>query len=261
MNSDSKVVLVVGLGEVGKPLLAILSQHYHVIGIDVGHSPEPIEHADVMHVCYPFDVHDFVGETVRYIDRFKPALTIIDSTVAVGTTRKIASYSGADVVHSPVRGKHERMQEELHYYTKFIGALDTTVAWKAARHFELSGFKTKVLSSPEATELGKLAETTYFGVMIAWAQELERYCDRTGTDYNEVVCLYDEVTFFPPAKYFPGAIGGHCVMPNIEILCKIDRSPLLAAIQASNERKIEREAGRQAAEVKKHRPLAATPKH
>jgi UDP-N-acetyl-D-mannosaminuronate dehydrogenase len=246
--SDEKIVLVVGLGEVGKPLLAILSQYHHAIGIDISPSAEQIERADVMHVCYPFEVRDFVGETVRYVARYKPALTIINSTVAVGTTRKVADYTGADVVHSPVRGKHERMQEEMHYYTKFIGALDATAAQKAARHFESSGFKTKVLSSPEATELGKLVETTYFGVMIAWAQEVERYCDRTGTDYNEVISLYDEIDFFPPVRYFPGIIGRHCVMPNIKILTEVDRSLLLTAIHASNEKKIEREARRQGAE-------------
>lgn len=254
--SDKTIVLVVGLGEVGKPLLAILSQHYHAIGMDVTLPSEPIERVDVMHICYPFSIHDFVGETVQYVVRFKPALTIINSTVGVGTTRKIAALSDADVVHSPVRGKHAHMQEEMHYYTKFIGALDPAAAHKAARHFGSSGFRTKILSSPEATELGKLSETTYFGIMIAWAQEVERYCDQVGADYNEVVSLYDEVTFFPPVKYFPGIIGGHCVMPNIEILSKIQRSQLLTAIKASNEEKIEREARRQ---VTGH-TLAATTK-
>lgn len=240
MNGKT-IVLVVGLGEVGKPLLSILSEHFHATGIDVAYQAEPIERADVMHVCYPFDIH-FVGQTVRYITKFKPALTIINSTVGVGTTRDISALSGADVVHSPVRGKHEHMKEEMHRYTKFIGALNSTAAQRAARHFESCGFKIRVLSSPEATELGKLAETTYFGVMIAWAQELERYCDWAGTDYSEVISLYDEVNFFPPVKYFPGVIGGHCVMPNIEILREINHSQLLAAIQDSNEKKIQREA-------------------
>lgn len=246
--NENKIVLVVGLGEVGKPLLSILSEHFHVTGIDVAkHPAEPIGRVDVMHVCYPFDIRDFMGETVRYLTKFKPALTIINSTVGVGTTRDISALSGVDVVHSPVRGKHAHMKEEMHRYTKFIGALNSSAAQKAARHFASAGFNTRVLSSPEATELGKLAETTYFGVMIAWAQELERYCDRTGTDYNEVISLYDEINFFPDVKYAPGIIGGHCVMPNMEILTQIERSQLLTAIQDSNEKKIKREARRQAA--------------
>jgi UDP-N-acetyl-D-mannosaminuronate dehydrogenase len=257
--SDNRTVLVVGLGEVGRPLLAILSQRYQAVGIDIKNPSEQIERADVMHICYPFEIADFVGETVRYISRYKPALTIINSTVGVGTTREVASSANADVVHSPIRGKHANMQDEMLSYSKFIGALDSTAAHNAVRHFEASGFKTKILPSPETTELGKLAETTYFGMMIAWAQEVERYCDRTGTNYDEVISLFDEIKFFPPVKYFPGTIGGHCVMRNIEILSRVDRSPLLRAIQDSNEKKIEREAG-------KHVPqeecpaLAAMPK-
>lgn len=257
--SDNKTVLVVGLGEVGKPLLAILSQRYQAVGIDIRGAVDQIEHADVMHICYPFEIYDFVGETVRYIGRYKPTLTIINSTVGVGTTRKIAAVANADVVHSPVRGKHAHMQDEMISYTKFIGALDSTAAHDAARHFECSGFKTRILSSPEATELGKLAETTYFGMMIAWAQEVERYCDRTGTNYNEVISLFDEIKFFPPVKYFSGIIGGHCVMRNIEILSRVDRSALLRTIQDSNEKKIEREARNQA-EQKECPALSATPK-
>ena len=58
----------------------------------------------------------------------------------------------------------------------------------------------RMLSSPEATELAKLAETTYFGVLIAWAQEIERYCDRSNTDYNEIISFYDEIKFFPAVQ-------------------------------------------------------------
>jgi UDP-N-acetyl-D-mannosaminuronate dehydrogenase len=240
MNKE-KTVLVVGLGEVGKPLLAILSNYYRVIGIDIAPPTERIDHVDVMHICYPFQIRDFVGETGKCIERYNPDLTIINSTVEVGTTRKVAEWTSTDVVHSPVRGKHARMQEEMLSYTKFIGALNPEAEEKAARHFESAGFKTRTLASPEATELGKLAETTYFGVMIAWAQELERYCDQVGADYNEVISLYDEVRFFPQVKYVPGVIGGHCVMPNISILCDLAPSPLLSAIQNSNERKLIRD--------------------
>jgi UDP-N-acetyl-D-mannosaminuronate dehydrogenase len=99
--------------------------------------------------------------------------------------------------------------------------------------------KTKLLSSPEATEIAKLTETTYFGLLIAWAQEVERYCKELGANYDEVVSFYDEIKFFPPVKYFPGVIGGHCVMPNIAILLQKFPSGLLKAIEQSNELKQE----------------------
>ncbi len=179
--SARKRVVVVGLGEVGKPLFKLVSEHHEAIGVDVSPLPNNrIEKVDFLHVCYPFAIKDFIGETARYIDLFKPTLTIINSTVAIGSTRAVAQRTGAAVANSPVRGKHARMLEELRSYTKFVGAMNPSSAQLAAEHFESMGLKTKILPTPEATELAKLTETTYFGLMIAWAQEIERYCDRQG---------------------------------------------------------------------------------
>jgi UDP-N-acetyl-D-mannosaminuronate dehydrogenase len=238
---NQEKVVVVGLGEVGMPLLEILSKYHNAVGVDISPPAEQIKAVDVLHICLPFEINDFVGETTRYIGLFEPALTIINSTVAIGTTRAVAERTGAAVANSPVRGKHARMLEELRNYAKFVGAMDRATGQQAANHFESLGMKTKILSSPEATELAKLTETTYFGFMIAWAQELERYCDQLGQDYDEIVSFYEEIKFFPPVKYTPGIIGGHCVMPNIEILRQFDDSVILEAIRASNRMKIERE--------------------
>jgi|ERR1700674_4230011 len=244
MKEENSVV-VVGLGEVGRPLLELLFQHYNVIGVDISPPAGPMGKVDVLHVCYPFEIKDFVGETVRYIELFRPTLTIINSTVAIGTTRAIAKRTGAAVAHSPVRGKHVRMLDEIRTYTKFVGAMDPASGQQAAEHFESIGMKTKILSAPEATELAKLSETTYFGLLVAWAQEVERYCDQVDQNYEEVVSFYDEIRFFPAIKYFPGVIGGHCVMPNIEMLRKFDDSAILKAIEASNQSKIKREASKE----------------
>ena len=239
---ERQTVVIAGLGEVGKPLLDLVSKHHEAIGVDISPPVVRVDKVDILHVCYPFAIKDFIGETARYMELFKPALTIVNSTVAVGTTRAIAERTGASVVNSPVRGKHARMLEQLQTYTKFVGALDPASGRRAAEHFESMGLNTKVLSAPEATELAKLSETTYFGLLIAWAQEVERYCDRAGQAYEEVASFYDEISFFPAVKYFPGIIGGHCVLPNIEILRKFDDSTILKAIDESNQKKIQRES-------------------
>src|SRR5438309_4681620 len=242
--AEPKKVVVVGLGEVGRPLFEIASRHHQTIGVDIEPVAKKFQEIDVMHICFPFQIKDFVGETTRRIEHFKPALTIIDSTVAVGTTRAVAERSGATVVNSPVRGKHIRMVEDLFHYTKFVGALDSAAAERAAAHFQSLGMKTRILSSPEATELAKLTETTYFGLMIAWAQEVERYCDHLGLNNDEVVSIYEEITFLLPVKYFPEIIGGHSVRPNIEILSQLGHSEFLHAIKWSNGNKTARETRR-----------------
>jgi UDP-N-acetyl-D-mannosaminuronate dehydrogenase len=241
-----QIVIVVGLGEVGQPLFNIIQSRHQVFGVDLD-KPAPLTQCDIMHICIPFRGEDFVAQVVEYIGKYRPGLTVINSTVAPGITRRIALQSGTVVVNSPVRGKHARMQEEMLHYVKFVGALDPESGRRAIEHFQGLGLKTRLLSSPEATEIAKLTETTYFGLMIAWAQEVERYCGATGADYDEVVSFYDEIKFFPPVKYSPGVIGGHCVMPNIDILLQKFPSDLLQAIVESNKLKKTEIGGQRAA--------------
>jgi UDP-N-acetyl-D-mannosaminuronate dehydrogenase len=237
---DGKI-LVVGLGEVGKPLMEVIQERFDVVGIDI----EPVEFNEkcgIMHICFPFQVPDFVGQCVAYINKYRPALTVINSTVSSGTTRAVYQKAGTPIAYSPVRGKHIKMKQELLHYVKFVGGIDQDASQKAAEHFQSVGMKTKILSSPEAVEFAKLTETTYFGLLIAWAQELERCCDQLSVDYDEVVSYYDEIGYLPPVKFTPGIIGGHCVMPNIEILKTMFKSDFLDAIEKSNELKRLRES-------------------
>jgi UDP-N-acetyl-D-mannosaminuronate dehydrogenase len=230
-------VIVVGLGEVGRPLLELVREKHTAIGIDI----EPVAtdgECAVLHICYPFS-DQFVRTTVKYIEQNCPALTIINSTVAPGTTRSVYRYLHTPIVYSPIRGKHFKMKHDFLHYTKFIGGIDHKAALRAAEHFRSIGMKTKVVSSPETAELAKLTETTYFGLLIAWAQEAERYCNHLQVDYDQLVSFFDEIPFLPRVKYVPGVIGGHCVMPNIQILKRIFESDLLDAIVTSNNMKRE----------------------
>ena len=230
-------VIVVGVGEIGKPLLEIIGEQYEAYGLDIKPAGD-IPPCDIMHLCFPFTDEDkFVQEAARYISKYRPSLTIVNSTVSPGTTRRIATESKTAVVNSPVRGKHARMKEQLRQYVKFIGAINPEDGRRASDHFTRLGMRTRVLTTPEASELAKLTETTYFGVLIAWAQEVERYCKHYGANYDEVALFYEEIKFFPPVKYTPGFIGGHCVMPNINILKSLFKSGLLDAVEKSNDLK------------------------
>jgi hypothetical protein len=245
--------LVVGLGEVGGALAEVLSRSGPVLRHDV--EPQSFKEAiKVMHLCFPFRSRKrFEAAALGYIARFHPALTIINSTVLPGTTRAIAAASGSPIAYSPARGKHARMTDDLMRYTKFVAAADPVTAQLAERHFGAAGIKTRRMNRVEALELAKLAETTYFGVLIAFAQELNRYCERTeggyylDSDYYEVTGFFDEIDFLPKVRYFPGFIGGHCVIPNIHLLLQLSHSPLLRAVLDSNRRRateLERRATR-----------------
>ncbi len=237
-NQDSarEMVAVIGLGEIGKPLFELVAEKYEARGIDINTRVEE-KSFDLLHICYPYTGNDFVASAAGYIRRFQPGLVVVNSTVPVGTTRKIYEATRASIVNSPVRGKHAKMQQDMLSYAKFIGGIDERSSRKAAEHFSKIGITTKVLRSPETSELAKLTETTYFGLLIAWAQEVERYCTLFGVDYDEVVSMYEEINYLPRTKFFPGVIGGHCVMPNIKLLQGQLSSDLLDSIVGSNQLK------------------------
>ena len=232
-----EVVIVVGLGEVGKPLLNILSRSYKCVGMDI-HPVEIEKQCSVLHICIPFQLKDFVGVVSAYIAKFKPRYTVINSTVAPGTTQAIAQRSGSNVAYSPVRGKHAKMELDMLQYRKFVGADDPWVADAVIQHYAEAGFKTDRFRNTQIGELSKLLETTWLGVLVGWAQEAERLADKYGATYDEVSAYIEEVDFLP--HVFPGFIGGHCVMPNIAILRSVLQSDFLDAIVKGNDWKRQR---------------------
>jgi len=232
---SESVVIVVGQGEIGKPLRNILGRTYRCIGIDI----EPVEVTEpcsAMHICYPYQVSDFVATTAAYIGKYKPQLTIINSTVVPGTTRQVYDASGAKLAYSPVRGKHVRMEEDLLRYKKFVAGTDDISTTLALEHLAAAGFCTDRFRTPEIGELAKLIETTWLGILIGWAQEVERFAESYGASFEEVNAFIREIDFLP-SHIFPGRIGGHCVMPNIELLQQRIQSQFLDTVVLSNAKK------------------------
>ena len=248
------IVLVIGLGEVGRSLLELFkeSSRFEVYGWDVdwkkmqdiqqGDLPKKV---DILHICYRcIDQEKFVNTTVDYVRRFNPELTIINSTVPPGTTEKVHTLSGGHMAHSPIRGMHEGrrgMKRYLLFLTKYIGGVDGKSAELARRHFEESGLKTRVLTGPVETELAKLFETTYRAWMIACFQEMHRISRRFGADFDQVTEFLEDdhrVRLDRPI-HFPGVIGGHCLIPNAELLLKSYDSEFVRLILKSNDKRKE----------------------
>ena len=248
-------ILIVGLGEVGHTLFELFkdSGKFDVYGFDldankmrsvVGNVELP-ETVDVMHVCYPCtEPEKFVQTTVNYIKKFKPKLTIIESTVAPGTTMKIYELTKSPVVNSPIRGMHknlETMKKDILFWSKYIGAPTKDSAIAAEKHFQKLGLKTKVLKSPVETELAKLFETIYRAWMIACFQEMHRISRYFGADFNEVVDMIEDIhrVRFNKPLHYPDVIGGHCLIPNTKLLSKSYNSEMLQLILRSNEKRKE----------------------
>jgi len=198
-----------------------------------------------MHICIPcHSQKDFVDHVVNYVGRFKPELMIINSTVPPGTTEKVHIKCGGHIAHSPVRGVHKslnHMKKELKRWTKYVGGVNVRSAELAKRHFEKTGLKVKIMSSPLETELAKLFETTYRAWMIACFQEMHRISRRFKADFDEIVDFLEDthlVRLDRPVM-FPSVIGGHCLIPNAELLLESYDSEFLRLLLKSNEKRKE----------------------
>ena len=252
-----ETVLVVGLGEIGHTLFALLNAHkrsFSVYGLDLdetkmrelGQSRNQLpSQVDTMHVCLPCNTQEkFVDVAAGYVEEFKPKLVIVNSTVPPGTTLKVAARCTCLVAHSPSRGVHknaEHMVWEMKRWRKYVGGADAAAAEAAKVHFEKLGLKVKVLKGCTETELAKLFETTYRAWMIACFQEMHRISRAFGADFDETVDFLDDthrVRFDRPVM-FPGVIGGHCLIPNTELLLDAYDSDFLRLILKSNEKRKE----------------------
>ena len=251
-----ETVLVVGLGEIGRTLFELLKEKdsFAVYGFDLDEtkmraagqdrSKLPNE-VDTMHICLPCkNQANFVAMVASYAKQFKPKLLIINSTVPPGTTKKVQQSCKCLVAHSPARGVHkspEHMKWELKRWTKYVGGADAKAAEAARKHFENMGLKVKTLKSCAETELAKLFETTYRAWMIACFQEMHRISRAFEADFDDVVDFLEDthrVRLDRPIM-FPGYIGGHCLIPNTELLLQSYDSEFLRLILKSNQKRKE----------------------
>ncbi|QOJ79718.1 GDP-mannose dehydrogenase [Infirmifilum lucidum] len=241
-------LLVVGLGEVGRAVYEVArdSGRFEVYGYDVDTAktthrleeiPRPV---DILHVAIPYS-EKFVEIVSQYASEFKPRAVIIHSTVAPGTTRRLHAALKLPVAFSPVRGKHPKIREHLYFWPKWVAALPREFAGEARRHLEDMGLKVRVCEEePEALELAKLWETVYRAVMIAAWQEIDRIARRYGVGLKTIAEFTAEVhsVLRDRPVYYPDYIGGHCLIPNTQILHSVAQSKLLEFVLESNEKRL-----------------------
>ncbi len=160
------------------------------------------------------------------------ALVSYETTLPVGTTRTrwapmLAEGSGlsagADfsLVFSPERVLTGRVFADLRRYPKLVGGIDPESTRRGVAFYaSVLDFDDRDdlprpngvwdLGASEASELAKLAETTYRDVNIALANQFARFADRSDIDVEQVI----EACNSQPYSHIhrPGiAVGGHCI--------------------------------------------------
>ena len=116
--------------------------------------------------------------------------------------------------------------KDIKRYTKFfaISKHAPKKNWAISQYrktMNKSGIKTQQMSKPETLELAKiLCDTTYLGWLINYAQLTNTIALEHNVDYDEMWQFSDEIhkILGNRPKMFPGFIGGHCVIPNLQLI-------------------------------------------
>ncbi|MDP2967302.1 MAG: hypothetical protein Q8N87_02740 [bacterium] len=245
MKKNSFKVGILGYGEVGQAI----AKFYGSAGSSQAkikdlNRDDGLKGVEILHICLSWS-ENFIKIVRSEIKKIKPKLTIVHSTIVPGTTKRLALSLPKGlrmVVHSPIRGIHPHLYEGIKTFVKYIGA-DNKKAGKIAKsHLEGLGIKTKVFYPSTTTEIGKLLDTSYYGLVIAWHGEMKRLCDKYKINFEEAVTDFNNTynqgykklgksNVIRPVLYPPkSGITGRCVVSNTEILNKYFKSKAIDLI-------------------------------
>jgi nucleotide sugar dehydrogenase len=176
------------------------------------------------------------------------SLVIYETTLPVGDTRgryapRLEALSGLRaevdgdegflVAFSPERLYSGAALRNLATYPKLVGGLGPVSRDRAAAFYDsVLDAEVVAMSSAEAAEFSKLADTTYRDVNIALANEFARYADRIGVDVTEVIAAANSQPY--SHIHQPGiGVGGHCIPVYPHFL--LDRAPELSLVARARE--------------------------
>ena len=232
-NKTNTKDVVAGLGEIGFPIMKLISRASIVVGFDINPAlrkntiPKKLQllKTKFLHICIPFN-ESFEKNTIDLIKKFNPHGLVIHSTISPRTTKKLQDKISIPIIYSATKGVHKRMLSDLKRYTKFFAIEPNAPNEKwATTEFSIlmkkCGVKTKKMSNPITLELAKIiTDTSYYGWLINYAQISYMIAQKHGVDYDEMWSFADEIHKFlgNRPKLFPGFIGGHCVIPNLSLI-------------------------------------------
>lgn len=226
----AKVVVLGGMGSVGRALVTILSSKNDVYVDDLFDKTPDVKGGVFLHVCLPYS-DSFVNTVVAKAFAYEANAVIVHSTVPMGKTRKIMELvSGqlkASVFHAPVRGQHSDLEHGLRAFKMPIGGFGEPGL--VLNHLKSSGISCELWKSAEETELAKLLCLSRYLNTLAWYENASGICSKFGIDrtivqkwtnsYNDG---YYSTNYSRENLQFPnGKVGGTCVMPVSKMLYEI----------------------------------------
>jgi len=220
--------LIIGGGELGQTIYSILGDDSVIFDTEESlHKNLSILEREIgcMHICFPYQ-DNFITHVDDYITKFDPDMIIIHSTVPLGTTYRIQVLANKiPVVYSPVRGVHTRFEDDMKEYTKFYATVNPLTDFDRHLLYTIwsdTGVKLEKWDSLKDLELAKVVvDTTYYGWLIAFRFAADQIAESYGADKEKIWDFAQEIheSLGNRPKMYSNidGIGGHCVLPNLEL--------------------------------------------
>lgn len=249
-------VCIVGLGTVGLPTALHIAKYFTVIGYDTNRKAveisasqgvlatenwlsTPLTDTYVIAVSTSINEGNEPGVSAIYevcgkiAEKEPDALVCIESTVPVGTSRRVAEKFGLKyVVHCPHRYWAEEPVDHGVIQKRVLGALNEESMEKGKWFYSRLKIPYYTVSSLEIAEMSKIAENAYRFVQIAFAEELMTICNKLGLPFDDVRAACNTKWNIEILEARDG-IHGHCLPKDIRYLAYLEKTPLLiGAIEA-----------------------------
>jgi len=209
-----------GLGDIAKD---------HLSKIQLASSYDTVGESDVFVLCLPSPIDESGKPVIRYLEHAvkdiakiskKGCLILVESTVPVGTTERLAQLFAKEsglkpdtdfwVAHCPERVLPGKVVEEMDTNHRLAGGI-SEASTELAVVFLSQIFKADLVhpTSASVSEAAKLSENAYRDTNIAYANELAKLCTTLAIDVSEVIKLanlHPRVDILNPGL----GVGGYC---------------------------------------------------
>lgn len=227
---------IIGNGEIGQAIGSFLTEYKQRYNIEDSKDRKELDgDCTLIHICIPLENKEIYQRTLCHImTRIPHAIFLVHTSLTLDTLDfdPPPEFEG-ELYHCPMGGTHNRIKEEGRQVPMFLGPWNRTIHLEEVKmYFHSIGYSTVIVfNSWRETAAAKLFSVIWYGMNIGIVQQFKLICDQEKIDFTEAYteyARYDTVRSSVHGEngyhkenrpvFFPGYIGGKCVMQDLKLL-------------------------------------------
>lgn len=224
-------IQIIGLGIVGTAQAYLAKKLGHeVFGYDIAlkeHSyckVADIQDADITFICTPETI---VEDVIKEVQESK-GLTVIKSTVPVGTTKTLAKKYDMYICHNPEFLRERHLLEDVMNPSRVVIGQCCKEHGDILQQFYEPLEKEIFITNSTTSEMVKLISNSFRALTITFWNEIDLLCQHNGVEINDLVKMADSGKVIGEyeggmwgTKFFGESYGGKCLPKDMQHLINI----------------------------------------